>query len=494
MSFPRFDAFVLEAATRHGRLLYIVFAVLAYGIAFAVGLRMGRRKSVVSDFTSLFAMLLSALFLFLAFASLVGEFPKQLWFSVLAISVAAWLAQRLLIWAAIKSEVEFDIEKVSQDQRIVRAIVTAGSPIWIGLAGLLTVLLIIPQFGLLIYCGFLYDPAQMADATYRGEIAVFFIVLPAALAAVNILISQTALLASKYTTPASRNLTLVSAVGGLAGNLVLTFVPLYFYRDGLPSIAPILPTPGMLALIVGGAFIALLIIPYMIGALANQRFTTNLRASLLALIDRAEELSKRPHGNRREQEEGLLQEKVIHAYTPLARNRLLFYFALKLLEIFGARADTDATQKPRLLMLRRLSFGNEAPFEGNPLGEIAQIRATIVKYPFYRYNTNVQEFFKIVENDLDAVAPAHPLLHNFRSLTTILGALVDDIPDQERRYTFGDQRKVAAGQKRHLIKQTLPAWVLAVITTCIVSPFSEALKPKMQVLFQFLVKAVFGPA
>jgi hypothetical protein len=494
MMSSRFDVLVFNLASQHGLALYIVFLILAQIPAFLAGGRIGRRRSAISDIPTLVCLLLSNVLSFFAFAALTGKFPVQLWFATFSISIAGWLVQWLLAWTASKSEVEFDIEKVSRQTRIVQAIVIAKSPTWAAFAAFALIFSVLVQFGLMVYCGFLFDPQQMGQITYNAEIATFLLVLPSALVGIGMLAQLMAPLISKYTTPAARNIFLSAAVGNVTNSLVLIFGPIYFYRDGFSGLASVIPSLGGLGVTVTGVFAALLIVPYALGSLTNLRFMTNLQASLVLFINRAEELSKRPPGKVRADEERALETRIIEALRPLTRNPLLFNFALKLLESFVQYPGTDAARQQRVVLLQKLGFGTAPPFEGDPVGEMAAIRANIRQQPFYRFIPQVQEFFKLVENDIEAVAEAHPLLLNFQKLTTVLRALVDEIPDSERGYIFADQRPSKSERSRvwRWIKQTLPGWVMGLVTTFFVSPLSEALRPRITAVFDTLLGLVFG--
>jgi hypothetical protein len=494
MAYSSFDAFVLNAATQHGVILYIVFVVLTQILGGIVGVRLGRRRTALADFPMLAGVLLINLFSFLAFASLTGHFPKELWLASLAISTVVWLGQCLLAWTASKSEVEFDVQKISRDARTVQAIVMASSKAWLVVMGLSLIAATIFQYGLLIYSGFLFDPGQMNSTAYQAKIATYLLILPAAVLGAVQLLTQIPLLASKYTPPAMRNLHLAGAVGLVANSLLMVLGPLYFYRAGFPDIASFVEPLGTVVTSVSGIFALVLLVPYAVGAVTNGRFATNLQASLAAFIARAEELSKQAAGNHRENEKRVLQERILEAFTPLTRNRLLLFFALKLLEKFAEHPGTDAARQQRLLTLRMLGFGNEAPFEGNPIGEIQQVRENIAHDPFYRFNMIVKEYFDNVEKNFDQVAQAHPLLLNFQRLTTVLRALVDDVSAQERSDIFADlrPREATEGGIWNWIKQTIPGWLLTFIMTYIVSPFSDAFGQKVRATFETLIKALFS--
>lgn len=186
MSPVNFDSFVLNAATRHGIMLYILFALASLVLGFYVGVRMGRHRHILVDFPTLLLSQLATLCVFLAFAAVAGQFPREFWSATLAIGFTGWMIQWLLTWAASLS----DIGKVSAEATIARAIVLSEPSFWMVVAGIFFAALSVLQLGLLIYCGFLFDPMQMGNSTYLAKIAAYSLVIPVALQLVPTLLVQ----------------------------------------------------------------------------------------------------------------------------------------------------------------------------------------------------------------------------------------------------------------------------------------------------------------
>ena len=460
MPHSSFEPFVLNAATRHGIMLYIVFVLAFLVLVGYAGVRLVRRE--LADFLMLLLLQLATSCLFLAFAAVTGQFPKELWLATLAVSFIAWVIQELLIWTA-----RLDINQVSAELTIARAIMFGKARFLTSTSGLLLIAMFVLQLGLLTYCGFLYDVTQMGSVGYQAKIAAYTLMLPAALPLIPILVIQILALISEYTTPTVRNLYLAVAVSNAANSLIFIVGPLYVYRDGFPGIASVTPPLGTLFSAAVGIFAVLLIIPYAVGYLRNRWLEIKLKGSVQHFIARAEELSKRPTGTYRTEEENKLLGNVVNALTPLTKNDMLYFFVLKLLEKFSQEERTPNARPKRLAMLQDFGFGKNAPYENDPAREIAETRKAMKEDPFY---LGVQEYFATVEENLDMVAEVHPLLRNFSNLTEILGALVDN--DPEREYIVKD---ILAQEKAEAtIWDSVPAWVLTALTGSVLTPLTSA--------------------
>jgi len=460
MPASNFDTFILNAATRHGLLLYIGLAVASVLLASYLDARLQNRQP--QDFTSLLVGQLTYLCLFLAFAALSGQFPKTLWLATLLVGVGAWIVWQLLTWTAQLS----DIRKLSAEAKIALAVAFSKPPFLIVVVASFVIIEGILRIGLLIYCAFLFDPGQMGKVDYQAKMALFTLVLPTAPGFILILLLQIRMLISEYTTPAIRNLYLPGAVFNVAVSSIVVFGALYAYRDGFPRIAELIPPLGTLVMVVVTAFAVLLIVPYAVGYLRNRRLAISLQASVEKFIARAEELAKLSKSDHRQREENRLLENIIKSYASLTKNQLLFFFVLKLLENFAQDAISSDAKYRRLAMLQSLGFGVQGEFNGNPIAEIQQIRARIAEY---EANANVRIYFTKVEDDLDTVAEVHPLLLNSARLTEVLGALVDADPNSAD--IFNDLRAKSVKAKGNPI----PGWLLSFLTAAVVNPFSNTI-------------------
>ena len=147
--------------------------------------------------------------------------------------------QWALAWAARLSDLEFDFNELSHEASTVKTIVLfGGAPVLALLAGILGLLLGIVQLGLLIYCGFLFDPTQMGDAYYHARIATYVLVLPTVLIIIPVLLVQIPLLLSKYTTPTIRNVYLAGAVSAVTGSSIQVFAHSTSTATGFPPSHP----------------------------------------------------------------------------------------------------------------------------------------------------------------------------------------------------------------------------------------------------------------
>ena len=165
----------------------------------------------------------------------------------------------------------------------------------------------------------------------------------------------------------------------------------------------------------------------------------------------------------------------------------MFLFVLTLLENFAQEKVADPARKCRLAMLQQLGFGNEGEFAGNPVGEIRRIREVIMANPFYKPNTDVRDYFGLLDRDMDSLVEAHPLLLYFNRFTTVLSAVVDEDPDSKD--ILADQRlSEQARGWTYWIKQTVPAWMLTGITTYLISPLSSAFWAKIQNASEVIIK------
>lgn len=483
-----FDTFVLDAATRFGLILYIVFALATFGLSFLAGFRHARSQRILLNFPTWLLFQLSNLCAFLAVAALGGEFPINLWLASTAFAITSYVIQGLLVHISGRSSPTVEI--VPSEHKFVSVIVSAEAPLRMGLAGLTLLFIPLIYIGLLIRSGFIFDPAQMKDPDYRATIATYVLVLPAALPMIPILIVNLSMLTAWYATPMTRNLYLATTVGFLGGSSLLVFGPLYVYRDGFPRIASALPTVGTFTAVWVSAIGSVLIISYFIGYAGHRASTKELAGSRVKLISRAQALPSWREGSRyREKEAERLTNNILEAYTPLAKNKALFFFALKLLEDFGLEHGTDDARKRRLAILQMLGFGTDEGFEGDPIREMREIRARIMAS--FLLNPQAQSYFEAVESNLDEIAEIHPLLDNFRKLTMVLRAFVDSDTDLE--YICDD---LIAGEKteKKAIAEARPALAfsaISIVFPLIYKTFNEEIRTLLVRQWSW-VKAIGG--
>jgi hypothetical protein len=483
-SASNFDTFVLNAATRHGVLLYIAFALACFILGAYTGVRVGKRK--LQDFATLLVSQLCGLCLFFAFAALSGQFPKTLWLATLFVAICAFIVQNVLIWTARLP----NVEKFLDEANIAQALVIAEAASLMVIFGLFFFANSILQMGLLIYCGFLFDPARLGQPDYQARLALFTLVLPAALNSVSLLFLQIRMLLSEYTTPRIRNLYLAGAVGNVAVSSIMVVGPLYAYHDGFPRIATLIPPLHTLGIVMAAAFAVLLITPYYFGYLNNRRLAINLKAAFEKFVARAEKLARRREGGNRRHEENKLLHNIVTAYASLTENPLLYFFMLKLLERFVQDATSREIEHRRLAMLKSLGYGKEGEFQGDPIAEINQI-SVHVKHDFhFRLNPLALSYFAKVEDNLDAVAEVHPLLFNAAKLTELLGTLVDEDPDRaDKLDDLKDEmlKDVQVGAKGNWI----PGSVLSILTAALIHPISSTIVARIEPFAKGLANGLF---
>jgi hypothetical protein len=144
-------------------------------------------------------------------------------------------------------------------------------------------------------------------------------------------------------------------------------------------------------------------------------------------------------------------------------------------------------QQRRLALLSAMNFGVKEGFNGSPLAELTEIRSRIIANAWYKTNPRVQTYFQLVENNLELVSEAHPLLGNFNKLTIVMGALVDDAPDRDD--VFKDL--LDAEKAKTSVWDSIPAWVLTSISSSVLVPISNAFWVKVQSSSDMFAKILF---
>ena len=149
---------VLDFVGRHGLAVYII-CVLIFFVVSGLAQRVSQGSDTpLPKFKTWFLMQLATLFLFGAFAGLVGHVPWPLILASLGVSFGGFLIIKLLASLAGSA-----LEISSRDIKKLQAVVFAEHVIVMSILGFGFIASLVVNISLLIWSGFAYDPALTAS-------------------------------------------------------------------------------------------------------------------------------------------------------------------------------------------------------------------------------------------------------------------------------------------------------------------------------------------
>jgi hypothetical protein len=436
--------FLLEFAARHGLAVYII-CVLAFLVFAALSRQTTQgRESPLPSFKGWFLLQIAALFLFGAFSALVGQIPWMLIIASVCISFAGFLVTQLLASLAGPA-----LRINNRDAGKLQAVIFAEHMIPVAILGLGYVASVLVNMGLLIWSGFAFDAALEASPVYQAKIALYILILPTAMPLVLVMPLAMFSLMSKYSTPAYRNLTFVNATLLPLTGSVNIFGPYYVYRRGFEDLGIALPSMSItaLAVVVGGAFLLTLVLPFVIGHIRHARLAKELRHKRTELLSRALTISDwREDSAYRATQLDELCDNIVREFDRLQDNLLLRYFSLTLFAFFlRSDAGTPASAQ-RAHILWRFGFGPNSTADIEAKAEEIKATPAFQRPPFSVY-------IEDVEKDARGLPAGHPLESHFLRLTEALHELVNLNPDF--KYMCGDW--LTAETEENLVVEAKPA-------------------------------------